>query len=400
MLAKEKRPDPLLSVRATPVSVAEVLYPVSSTRLGTIPVAPKTTWQRISSYLPGLYLVVAVAVVARYLHSLIPNPSMARAVSEVFIAVILGLHIRNAIGYSPRFAPGVKFALQRILRVGIILLGLRLSLQDVLATGLSSLLLILASMALALTLAYFGGRLLKIPPRLATLLGVGTAICGNTAIVATAPMIEAPDEDISVAVATITFFGTLAVLLYPVIGYFMGLTDHTFGLWVGTAVNDTSQVVAAGAAFSDKARDIATIVKLTRNTLMVPIMIVIGTVYARSQNRQGAGAAARYSFSKVVPWFVVGFLALTLVRSLGVWLGVLPQNVANPGTLTAAASLLRLVDQVATFAILMALSAIGLGTDAGAVRRTGIKPFALGVVVAATLALFSLAAISLTGLGR
>jgi len=365
-----------------------------------MPAARKTVWQRTSAYLPGLYLVVAVAVVARYLHSLIPNASMARAVSEVFIAVALGLHIRNAIGYSARFEPGVKFALQRILRLGIILLGLRLSLQDVVATGSSSLLLIVACMALALTLAYLGGRLLKIPPRLATLLGVGTAICGNTAIVATAPMIEARDEDISMAVATITFFGTLAVLLYPVIGYFVGLTDHTFGLWVGTAVNDTSQVVAAGAAFSDKARDIATIVKLTRNTLMVPIMIVIGTVYARSQNRRGAGAATRYSFSKVVPWFVLGFLALTLLRTLGVWLGVLPQNVANPGTLTTAAHLLSLVDQIATFAILMALSAIGLGTDAGAVRRTGIKPFALGVVVATTLAVFSLAAILLTGLGR
>ncbi len=365
-----------------------------------IPAARPTVWGRIGPYLPGLYLVVAVAVVARYLHGLIPIPSMARAVSEVFIAVLLGLHVRSTIGYSARFAPGVRFALQRVLRLGIILLGLRLSLQDVVATGLSSLLLILSCMTLALSLAYFGGKLLKIPPRLATLLGVGTAICGNTAIVATAPMIEARDEDISVAVATITFFGTLAVLLYPVIGYFVGLTDQTFGLWAGTAVNDTSQVVAAGAAFSDKARDIATIVKLTRNTLMVPIMIVIGTVYARSQNRQGAAAATRYSFSKVVPWFVVGFLGLALLRTLGVWLGVFPQNVASPGPLTTAAGLLRLVDQLATFAILMALSAIGLSTDAGAVRHTGIKPFALGVVVAAALAVFSLAAILLTGLGR
>ena len=242
--------------------------------------------------LPGLYLVIAVAVVARYLHEIIPNAVMARAISEVFIAVFLGLYIRNAIRFSTRFDAGIKFALQRILRLGIILLGLRLSLQDVVSTGVTALILIVACMAVALTLAYFAGRLLKIPPRLAALIGVGTAICGNTAIVAVAPVIEAKEEDVSFAVATITFFGTLAVVLYPIIGYFLGVSDRTFGLWVGTAVNDTSQVVAAGAAFSDTARDIATVVKLTRNTLMAPLIVVIGMVYARSQNRKQTGATA------------------------------------------------------------------------------------------------------------
>ncbi len=353
----------------------------------------------IGPALPGLNLVVAVAVVARYLHGLIPNAMLARAISEVFIAVFLGLYIRNVVRFSARFEPGVKFALQRILRWGIILLGLRLSLQDVVATGLEALLLIGACMTLALTLAYLGGRFLRIPPRLAALIGVGTAVCGNTAIVATAPVIEAKDEDVSIAVATITFFGTLAVLLYPIIGYFAGLSDHVFGLWVGTAVNDTSQVVAAGAAFSEVARDVATVVKLTRNTLMVPIIIVIGLVYARSQNRRAPGAATKFSFSKVVPWFVIGFLLMTLVRTVGVALGVLPQDVNHPGQLQGAANLLIFVDEIAKFFILMALSAIGLSTDASAVRRTGIKPFALGVGVASILAVFSLGLILLTGLG-
>ena len=334
--------------------------------------------REIRPALPGLHLVIAVAVVARYLHSLIPNAMLARAISEVFIAVFLGLYIRNVVRFSARFEPGVKFALQRILRWGIILLGLRLSLQDVVATGLEALLLIGACMTLALTLAYLGGRFLRIPSRLATLIGVGTAICGNTAIVATAPVIEAKDEDVSIAVATITFFGTLAVLLYPIIGYFAGLSDHVFGLWVGTAVNDTSQVVAAGAAFSEVARDVATVVKLTRNTLMVPIIIVIGLVYARSQNRRTPGAATQFSFSKVVPWFVIGFLLMTLVRTVGVALGVLPQDVNHPGQLQGAANVLIFVDEIAKFFILMALSAIGLSTDAAAVRRTGIRPFVAG----------------------
>lgn len=356
--------------------------------------------REIRPALPGLHLVIAVAVAARYLHEIIPNATMARAISEVFIAVFLGLYIRNAVRFSARFDAGVKFALQRILRLGIILLGLRLSLQDVVTTGFTALILIVACMTVALTLAHVAGRLLQIPPRLAALIGVGTAICGNTAIVAVAPVVEAKEEEVSFAVATITFFGTLAVVLYPIIGFFLGVTDRTFGLWAGTAVNDTSQVVAAGAAFSDKARDIATVVKLTRNTLMAPLIVVIGMVYARSQNRKRAGAAATFSFSKVVPWFVLGFLAMTLIRTGGVALGLLPQDVAHPGALIGAAHALKLIDEIARFAVLMALSAIGLSADVDAVRKTGVKPFALGLSVASVLALFSLGTIVVTGLGR
>ncbi len=338
--------------------------------------------------MPGPYLVVAVAVVARYLHDLIPSPGMARAVSEVFIAVVLGLYVRNALRLSARFEPGIRFALQRILRLGIILLGLRLSLQDVVNTGLSALLLIFACVAFALTLAYLLGRLLRIPPRLAALIGVGTAICGNSAIIATAPVIEARDEDISYAVATITFFGTLAVIVYPAIGYFTGMTDRLFGLWAGTAILDTSQVVAAGAAFSDAARDIATVVKLVRNTLMAPLILLIGLVYARSQQR--AENTAKFSVSKLMPWFVIGFVLMTLVRTLGNAVGVFPLNVAKPGDLVLAAKVLTGLDEVAKFAILMALAAIGLGTDAESIKRTGPKPVALGFAVGGALALFSL----------
>jgi uncharacterized integral membrane protein (TIGR00698 family) len=343
--------------------------------------------------IPGLYLVTAVAIVARSLHGLIPSPEMARAISEVFIAVLLGFHARNAIRFSPRFEPGIRFALQRILRFGIILLGVRLSFQDVVNTGLAASLLIFACVAFALTLAYVVGRFLRIPARLAALIGVGTAICGNSAIIATAPVIEARDEDVSYAVATITFFGTLAVLLYPSIGYFTGMTDRVFGMWAGTAILDTSQVVAAGAAFSDAARDIATVVKLVRNTLMVPLILLIGVVYTRAQKKRDA--SVKVSVSKIVPWFVIGFLGMTLVRTLGNAYGFLPVNVSAPGNLVTAAKFLLAVDEVAKFAILMALAAIGLSTDAESIRRTGVKPVALGFAVGGALGVFSLVLIRL-----
>ena len=353
----------------------------------------KTIGAEIRPALPGLYVAVAVAIAARFLHDLIPNPSMARAVSEVFIAVLLGLHVRNAIQLSGRFEPGIRFALQRILRLGIILLGLRLSLQDVISTGLASLLLILACLAFALGLAYLFGRLLRIPRRLAALIGVGTAICGNSAIIATAPVIEAKDEDVSYAVATITFFGTLAVLIYPAIGFFIGMTDRAFGLWAGTAILDTSQVVAAGVAFSDAARDVATVVKLVRNTLMAPLILAIGLVYANAQRTRDT--SYRMTPGNLVPWFVLAFVGMTIVRTVLNQFGFLPLDVNNPNDMVFGANLLRAADEVAKFAILVALSAIGLSTDVAAVRRTGPKPLLLGFAVAGALAVFSLVLVTL-----
>ena len=343
--------------------------------------------------LPGLVVAAVVAVLARLLHGLIPSLALSRAISEVFIAVLLGLIVRNVVRLPSRTEPGIKFALQRILRLGIILLGLRLSLQDVVRTGLSSLLLILACMTFALALAYGVGRLLRIPPRLAALIGVGTAICGNSAIIATAPVIEAQDEDIGYAVATITFFGTLAVLIYPTIALALGMCEHRFGLWAGTAILDTSQVVAAGISFSEAARDVATVVKLVRNTLMAPVILLIGLFYASARRQRDT--SYKMSAGKAVPWFVLAFLAMTVIRSILNALGFLPMDVNHPNDMTTQASLLKAIDEVAKFAILMALAAIGLSTNLGSVRRTGLKPLVAGFAVGISLAAFSLALIRL-----
>ncbi len=364
-------------------------------------------WRKIGRELgpalPGLALVVVVAVASRLLYGLIPWDTVKKGLSEVLIAVLLGLVIRNSIGFGKNLEPGIKFALQRVLRLGIILLGLRLSLQAVVKTGLSALLLVLVCISVALTLAYLAGRFFKIPARLALLIGVGTAICGNSAIIATAPVIEAKDEDVSFAVATITLFGTLAIILYPIIGHVLALTSGAFGMWAGSAVNDTSQVVAVGAAFSAAARDVATVVKLTRNTLMAPLIVVIGLIYARASQRQLTGKAAdatHLTLGKLVPWFVLGFLGLTLLRTIGVALNVLPQSTTNPpANLKAASDALVFIDEVAKLAILMALSGVGLGTKIAEMRKTGLKPFVVGLCVAGVLAILSLSLILIFGLG-
>ena len=363
-------------------------------------------WKRIlhelRPALPGLCLVFGVAATSRVLHGLIPDATLQKAVSEVLIAIGLGLLIRNTVGVPPRCEPGIKFAIQRVLRFGIILLGLRLVLQDVAATGLSALILVVVCIAVALTLAHLMGRLFRVPPRLALLIGLGTAVCGNTAIVAAAPVIEAKDEDVGFAIATITLFGTLAVLVYPLVGHLVGMTDRVFGLWAGMAINDTSQVVAAGAAYSTAALDTATVVKLTRNTLLAPLLILIGFAYSRATHHTLEGKAAdsaRFSWSKLVPGFVLGFLLLSVVRTVGISLGWLPQDVNHPGELQGAANVLKLLDEVARFAILMALAAVGLNTSLQSLRRTGPKPFVMGLCVALVLAGLSLTLILVTGVG-
>jgi uncharacterized integral membrane protein (TIGR00698 family) len=226
------------------------------------------------------------------------------------------------------------------------------------------------------------GRGLGLPPRLALLIGVGTAVCGNSAIVATAPVIKADDRDVGFAVGTITFTGTLALFLYPVIGHMLQLSDATFGVWSGVAVNDTSQVVATSAAYSVVARDIATVVKLVRNALMAPLIMLIAWWWSRSA-AAGEESASGQGWLKAVPPFVLMFLAMALLRSVG----LIPAGLA------------RWLDEGAKACILLAMAGVGLSTKVRDMRAVGATPFFLGVGTAALLAVLSLVIITTLGLG-
>ena len=325
---------------------------------------------------PGVAAAVAVAVVARVAARFLPH-----VVSEVLVAVLLGLVVANVWAMPKATGPGLRFAVQRILRLGIILLGVRLSLLDVARIGVRALGLIVVCMTLAFLFATLVGRRLGLPPRLALLIGVGTAVCGNSAIVATAPVIRAEDREVGFAVATITLFGTLAVFVYPLVGRLLGLTDPTFGVWSGVAVNDTSQVVAASAAYSPAARDVATVVKLVRNTLMAPLILLIAWWWSRQEAT--SDEAARQGALKAFPLFVLGFLAMALVRTLGL----------------VDAPTARWIDEGAKLCILVALAGVGLSTKLAQMRAVGATPFYLGFGTAALLAVVSLALIGAFGLG-
>lgn len=366
---------------------------------------------RASSLLPGLAATVAVAIAARFAHGLLPL-GLQPVFGEVVLAVLLGLIIANIWTLPENLRPGVKFSFQTLLRVAIVLLGARLSLQQVAAIGGKALILIAILMTLALTLVHHVGRAAGIPPRLAALIGVGTAVCGNSAISATAPVINASDEEVSFAVATNTLFGTVAVFLYPLLGHLLHMSDAVFGTWAGTAVNDTSQVVAAGFAFSDPAGEIATAVKLTRNALMGVVIVLMGFLYGgpnqddevqdgespneESPNEEnqldgtksGKASSVLRRLRQSLPAFVLGFLALAVLNSLGVLDAVSD---------LAGLDLPALFTQASKFLILVALAGVGLGTRLAQMRRIGFKPFLLGLAVATATAVTSLLLIQLLG---
>lgn len=325
--------------------------------------------------LPGLALVLALAVLARWIHGFLPG-SVASTVGEVILGVLLGLIVGNTVSPGAAFQPGIKFSFKTLLRIGIILLGASLSLSTILAIGGKALAMVVVLMTLALLVTKALARALGLSGHLGTLIGVGTSVCGNTAISATAPVIGARDEDISLAIATNTLFGTIAVFAYPLLGRWLGMDDPTFGTWAGTAVNDTSQVVATGFAYSDAAGQVATTVKLTRNALMVFVIIAMGFLH---------GGKGRGSFGKnlkaSVPMFVFGFLALAVLRTVGAldtvgeWIG---RDV--PADLKV----------VARFLTLMALAGVGLGTKVAMMRQAGARPIVVGLGAAATVSLASL----------
>src|SRR5680860_165501 len=337
-----------------------------------------------SSIIPVLLVAIVIAVISRFLKELFviggSNP-----VSDVIIAILLGMFINATVDIPSALKPGINFCLKKVLKMAIILLGLGLSFAAVISTGAKALVIILICVAIALTLTQYLGRRLGLNDKLATLIGVGTSICGATAIVATAPAINADDADVSYSVATITFFGIIAIVIYPVIGSLLQMSDMQFGTWAGTAINETSQVVAAGFIYSDAAGKIATVVKLTRTVLLAPLVVLLGFIYARKQS-EASGGSQEVNVLKIFPWFVVGFLALALVRTIG-------DNIF--GNIEMWRLLLTYAKITAKFLIVMAMASVGLMTNFQKMKTMGLRPFLGGLFAASIMGVVSIALIYL-----
>jgi uncharacterized integral membrane protein (TIGR00698 family) len=330
----------------------------------------------------ALALTMAPGIVARRpgpLPSTAPPDAAPRAAAGEGIAA----RRRDATALRARLAPGLQVASSRLLQCSVVLLGAQLSVSEAARVGLSSLPVMLGTLAVCLGAALVYGRLLGIVGDLRTLIGVGTGICGASAIAAVTPVIEATSTDVAYAVSTIFLFNIAAVLTFPILGHALGMSQHSFGLFAGTAVNDTSSVVATSATYGNSAASYAVVVKLVRTLMIIPICVGLGALTARRKEPVAATGArlAPHKAWRLVPWFLVGFVVMAAANSAG----LIPLTWHGP------------LSQLSLFLVAMALSAIGLSTDVAALRRAGAKPLLLGALLWVTVAAASLALQFLTG---
>lgn len=337
----------------------------------------------MQKYVPGLTLILAICLPARFIQSQI-TVNGKEVVSAVAIAIILGIVVRYLVGLPESCRHGTTFAVKRLLRIGIALMGAQLSFTQVLSTGVSTLLVIVTCIVLAVLTVRFMSMQMGLSDHLGTLIAVGTSICGVSAIVATAPVIGAKEEETSIAVATITIFGLLAVLFYPLLGISLGLSDRFFGSWAGTAVNDTSQVVATGLIFSQRAGEIATVVKLTRNLFMAPVIVVLSWFCLKQRQAEGVKESERkgIKLSQAIPLFILGFLGMVFLNSIGAFSSAVRHG----------------INVVSQFLIVAALAGVGLETNLAVIKKIGLRPLYAGLCAALFMAIISFGLITLVGI--
>lgn len=345
------------------------------------------TWPAL---MPGLLLACAVAVLGWAAHFAVPA-AYKSSVSPVLFVVLIGIAVSNLLILPMRYLPGIRYTMRQLLRLGIVLMGAKLALDEVARVGAHALALIVALIVLAFAIAQAAGKIFGVHRRLAALIAVGTAVCGGSAIAAVAPAIKARDEEFSFAISVNTLMGTLAVFSFPLIGRYFGFDDQFFGLWAGTAVNDTAQVLATGYAYSVPSGDTATIIKLTRNTLMIFVVVAVALYFSSLQKEDGVDVK-KIPFKKrlreSIPDFVLGFLLLALLNTLGVFAWLSAQSGLDvPKGLSNATNVL----------ILVSLAGIGLGTSLAKVRQVGMNAIAVSFLTFAGAAGGSVLLIGLIG---
>lgn len=315
--------------------------------------------------LPGILLAAVIAVPAWLLGKAFPV--VGSPVLGILFGMILAFWKRPAL-----LDDGVKYTSKKLLQYSIILLGFDMNLFNIVKVGSQTLILMCFTLTAAFLTAYIAGKLLKVESKTGILIGVGTAICGGSAIAATAPVIHADEEEVAHSISTIFLFNVIAAFLFPVLGHLLGMSDQSFGLWAGTAVNDTSSVVAAGYTFSNAAGNLAVIVKLTRTLMIVPVTLVLA-LYT-SKKTAGGKAGESYRIAKIFPWFVLGFVAASVIHTFS------PMPYGTDAFLA----------QAGKFMIVMAMASIGLNTNVVKLVKNGRKPILLGLICWIVLSLTSL----------
>lgn len=332
--------------------------------------------------IPGLMLALAMAILGNLVADAISRAvhMSPGAISGIMVAILFGLALGNFCRLPDWLAPGIVFAVKGVLPLGIVLLGLKLSIVEVGSIGLRSLPVILVTIPTAILVVTYLGRRLGLADRLGTLIAIGTAICGNTAIVAVSPTMGAKEEETSYAVACITLFGIFAMLTYPFAAHWLfGGDPFKAGLFLGSAVHDTSQVAAAGMVYRDyyvdaKALDVATVTKLERNLSMLIVIPLMAILY----RRRSADGAKPPPWWTMVPLFIIGFAAMSVLRSVGD-LGQRPFGLLQVDQWHAFIDMSK---HASTYCLGIAMAGVGLGTSIKGIRIIGLKPLGLGLISA------------------
>ena len=332
---------------------------------------------KVLKFLSGITLSVMIAAVAVFIENLLPIHLIGGAV----IAMFIGMIVNHFIGKNSFFASGIKFTSKKILKFAIILLGLSLNINTILHVGKMSLVVMIFTLATCFGGGYFIGKALGLNWKLSNLISAGTGICGGSAIAAIAPTIDAEDSDVAYAMSATFLFDMAMIVLFPIMGRAIGMSAEAFGIWAGTAVNDTSSVVATGYAFSEAAGDFATMVKLTRTLSIIPTVLTFALIQMSLKRKEAIKNGenekeikTNFSFTKIFPWFILGFLAMSIVASI----------------FTIPAEIVATTKSVSKFLMVCALAAIGLNTSFKDMKKSGIKPMIHGFIISALVVIVAL----------
>jgi uncharacterized integral membrane protein (TIGR00698 family) len=362
--------------------------------------------EKVLTVIPGALTAIAVMLLsllaAKYLGEFFKAQLNLHQspVSTFLLAIILGMLLRNIIKFPKIFEPGFKFCVAKLLRLGIIFLGIRLSILAIAKIGLVAVIVVVICITSGIVLVSLFARAFKVSNRLGTLIAAGTAICGVSAIVATAPTIGAKEEETAYAISTITIFGLVATLVYPYLAELvLKLSLGQAGIFLGTAVHDTSQVTGAAFIYDQiwnrEVSKIAITTKLVRNTFMMAVIPILSVMYARrnsmDQATDGAPSAVKkVNVLKLFPTFVLGFLAFAIFRSIGdVFAGGQSGRFLFWGSPESWSSFYSVVAEAATYLLSIAIAAAGLSTQFSKLKQLTLKPFLIGLLAAVSVGLIS-----------
>ncbi|MCC5575960.1 putative sulfate exporter family transporter [Microtetraspora sp. AC03309] len=332
---------------------------------------------RAAALIPGLLLLAAIGYAGKLAETGVKQLAESTGwslpnIEYVLWAILLGLIITNTVGVHRIFRPGIA-TYEFWLKLGIVLLGARFLLGDVLKLGGVSLALVVIELFVAIGVVVLIGRWFKLGPKLISLLAIGSSICGVSAIIAGKGAIDADDEDASFAIAAILALGAFGLFAYPAIAHLIGMSAHEFGLWAGLAVDNTAEATAAGALYSDEAAKVAVLAKSTRNATIGFVVLGFALFWAARGQARAVGSRTRFLWAKF-PKFVLGFLAVSVLATAG---------------LIAKADLTSL-GNLSRWAFLLTFAGVGLSTDFRAIRRQGLRPFAVGALAEVTVTVVTL----------